>query len=290
MHYGTLMQIASLMHRKQIHVPIVAELLKEVVENDDVHRHMLVSNLASACRHFGLRIHSCLLFQKFGEASFDLATLPAFQGDVRESELPHFLRESFRLKSWHDVGVRRREFEGLQAVDRVRIVKVLQQNCQPHVHGALLTIFSGASITALRVSHQHGCCARDAICPFCNASCEETENHRFWQCSAWQFVRAEFKVTGLCLDNRWMLLPASFRRAGVCPTGFNDSLLCGATVADVQLMQASIYIAVVNFLLHAATDGFHVPALNNLRQSALFREWRKTKRASRLHAVFHMQD
>ena len=102
-------------------------------------------------------------------------------------------------------------------------------------------------------------------------------------------LRAEFNVAGLLTQERWSSLPVCFRRAGICPTNFDDTLLFGSAFADVQLLLATIHVAVIDLLLHAYTGGFRDPVFDSLRGSALFKEWCRTKRASKLHSQYHMQ-
>ena len=69
-----------------------------------------------------------------------------------------------------------------------------------------------------------------ATCPHC-CRCEETLEHMWWECPAWESQRAAHAEANEAFSDAW---PVCLKRCGICPQG------CSAPVAPVQRMMVAI--------------------------------------------------
>ena len=179
-------------------------------------------------------------------AQHDLLTM---FGEFRQSSkhcsdrLLHHLRDRMRHQLLSEASARRRDMRQLEQVDR-KLLAVTQQNLDAIDQPLALFLQQGAALTAARL-HRSSRGRQSAECPFCR-NAEESECHRYWECSAWDALRREV------LGEGWEELAAMMRDMA------NVATTCAVPVHSMPPSVRQHWHALVNCVLRihrAATDG-----------------------------------
>ena len=126
----------------------------------------------------------------------------------------HQIRHGIRMAQWKIAAARRNDCSGLDGnagVDKKATCALLSsRKTEPASVGRLRTIMSGSLRVGKRL-HDAGL-AESPICQFCLAA-EETADHLFWECPAWQTIRTESEgLPRKEIVDRW---PPCTRQCGI---------------------------------------------------------------------------
>ena len=170
-------------------------------------------------------------------------------GEFRQSSkhcsdrLLHHLRDRMRHQLLSEASARRRDMRQLEQVDR-KLLAATQQNLDAIDQPLALFLQQGAALTAARLNRSSRG-RQSAECPFCR-NAEESECHRYWECSAWDSLRREV------LGEGWEELAAMMRDMA------NVATTCAVPVHSMPPPVRQHWHALVNCVLRihrAATDG-----------------------------------
>ena len=135
-------------------------------------------------------------FETFGRIG--RRSLPLLAGP--DAWWKHEVRDGIRLSLWSDAAARRKDMEGLQAVqgiDRKATMSLHDSKLPPKELGLLRGLLAG-SIRLQKRLHDASL-VPSPTCPFCGL-CDESLRHCFWECPRWDSIRMNFTLP--CIDVR----------------------------------------------------------------------------------------
>jgi len=145
----------------------------------------------------------------------------------------HEVREGLRRMGWRRAAGKRHDMEGLDVgVDRIASMSRLTSNKETDFRkGMLRSVLAGAIWTRIRLFKAG--LARSPTCQFCQTGEDETQEHIWWRCPAWDAIRCKHPMAIQAFSSDW---PSCLKCCGIMPNlleGLSDTLAyCSAVHSD----------------------------------------------------------